>query len=640
MRWNGTVVSGPVAMRVVGTAGHVDHGKSTLVRAITGMEPDRWEEERRRGLTIDLGFVWTDLDTAAGALKVAFVDVPGHERFVGNMVAGAGAVPSALLVVAADDGWSAQTQEHVAILDLLGVPAVLVAVTKADVAGPARTDEVTADVERRLGGTSLAGAPVVAVDSVTGVGIERLEATLAERLGSMPPPADRGRPRLWIDRAFTIAGAGTVITGTLSGGSLALGDTVMVAPDRRVARIRGIQSLGEGMGSVAPGARVAVNLAGVALDEVARGHVLLGCEGATASALASGWLLTDEFEVSLRSLPGHELGRRGAWHLHVGTAETRVDIRPLLGMPIETTGHARLRTAASLPLVAGDRFVVRDAGRRTTAGGGTVLDPDPPPVRGEAARLERDAELDRIAAAEGPQGRLSALVGAAPYVRERAAAFAATGLPMSAPLPSGLVDVTGFLMTVPARDQWAETIITRAREGSAAEGGVARRELIAAADHEGCPADVAAALVERLDEEGQLHRVGSLYVSADRSEVVATARNDRQAALVAALSADPFAPPDLDEVRHETGTSHEEVNELVGRGEVVLCGRIAFSGDAIARAVAALEELDGERFTTAEARQALGTSRRYAIPLLEHLDARGVTEFDGTTRRLRSRDAP
>lgn len=633
--------SDPAAMRVVGTAGHVDHGKSTLVRAVTGMEPDRWEEERRRGLTIDLGFVWTELDPEGGPpVTVAFVDVPGHERFVGNMVAGAGAVPAALLVVAADDGWSAQTQEHVDILDLLGVPAVLTAVTKTDVAGRARTEEVVTDVERRLGSTSLAAAPVVAVDSVSGVGLGDLRTELARRLRELPEPADLGRPRLWIDRVFTIAGAGTIVTGTLAGGGLALGETVVLAPNRRVARIRGLQSLGEVVDRIGPGARVAVNLAGVSLDEVARGHVLLGLDGAATSPPASAWILTDEFDVSLRALPGHTLGRRGAWHLHVGTAETRVDIRPLLGTPIEDAGHARLRTEVPLPLVTGDHLVLRDAGRRATAGGGTVLDPDPPAVRGEVGRLQRDDDLDRIAAADGPHGRLAALVEAAPHVRERAEALAAAGLPASAALPAGLVEVGPYLIADDAEGRWTAAVLDRARERSTAGRGGSRRELVAAARAAGCPDEIATALVERLAADGALHRTGSIYVPAERSEAIAAERARREADLIAELSARPFTPPDLDEVRHEVGMTHEEVNELVGRGEIVLCGGIAFSREAITRAVAVLQGIGTESFTTAAARQALGTSRRYAIPLLEYLDARGVTEFDGTTRRLRSSGTP
>ncbi|MGH3442978.1 MAG: GTP-binding protein, partial [Nitriliruptorales bacterium] len=246
-------------MRVVATAGHVDHGKSTLLRALTGMEPDRWEEERRRGLTIDLGFVWTDLDTPAGPLTVAFVDVPGHERFVANMLAGAGAAPLALFVVAADDGWAAHSREHLDILDLLGVPAAVVAITKLRIAGDERAREVATDVGRRLAGTSLDGAPIMIVDGVSGEGVDGLRDQLSARLAATPDAPDRDRPRLWVDRAFTISGAGTVVTGTLAGGALQVGQELALLPLGRTTRIRGMQALGKPAERVDPGARVALN---------------------------------------------------------------------------------------------------------------------------------------------------------------------------------------------------------------------------------------------------------------------------------------------------------------------------------------------------------------------------------------------
>ncbi|MDP9023067.1 MAG: selenocysteine-specific translation elongation factor, partial [Actinomycetota bacterium] len=337
-------------MHVVATAGHVDHGKSTLLRALTTMEPDRWEEERRRGLTIDLGFVWTNLDVPDGdaRLTVAFVDVPGHERFIANMLAGAGAVQLALFVVAADDGWSAQSQEHLDILDLLGVRAAVVAVTKADLAGDERAATVAADVGRRLAATSLAGAPVVVVDAITGRGVPELRATLARRLAQTPAAGDVGRPRLWVDRSFTITGAGTVATGTLVDGWLRVGQELILSPDGRTVRVRGLQSLGADVDAAAPGSRVAVNLSGVDREEVARGDALVGLttgdgRPAPARTVRGAWRATATLDAWVRALPGQEVGRTGAWHLHAGSAEVIATIHPLLHDPAVDGRPAHIR---------------------------------------------------------------------------------------------------------------------------------------------------------------------------------------------------------------------------------------------------------------------------------------------------------
>ncbi len=350
-------------MQVVATAGHVDHGKSTLLRALTGMEPDRWAEERARGLTIDLGFVWGELTSGdGGSATVAFVDVPGHERFIANMLAGAGAVRLALFVVAADDGWSAQSQEHLDILDLLGVSAAVVAVTKVAIAGEDRALDVAADVERRLAATSLRGAPIVVTDALAGTGLDELRATLLRRLAAVPALPDERRARLWVDRSFTIGGAGTVVTGTLAGGSLAVGDEVALLPARRTARVRGLQSLGAAVEVARPGDRVAVNLSGVDRDEVGRGDALV----TGGQPPAAAWLVTDTVDTWVRALPGHAIDRAGAWHVHVGSAESVCTVHPLLGDPI-ASGPARLRPArARAPAAAADRRPVRAARGRST----------------------------------------------------------------------------------------------------------------------------------------------------------------------------------------------------------------------------------------------------------------------------------
>ncbi|MDQ1723992.1 MAG: selenocysteine-specific elongation factor, partial [Frankiaceae bacterium] len=347
-------------MDVVATAGHVDHGKSTLVRALTGMEPDRWAEERRRGMTIDLGFAWTTLETGR---TVAFVDVPGHQRFIPNMLAGVGPVPTALFVVAADEGWSQQSADHLAALHALGVRYGLIAVTKCDRADPGSAGD---RARAELAGTTLGDCPVVAVSAVTGHGLDTLRAALDAMLAALPQPRADGRVRLWIDRTFTIRGSGTVVTGTLTSGTMRAGDQLEVAGTGEIAHVRGLQSLGAPVDSAGAVARVAVNVRGVEPESLNRGQALL---------TPHTWLAVSEVDVRLSaaattgagatvdaaSLPTHLVA-------HIGSAAVPVRLRPL------GAGHARLHLERPLPLAVGDRFVLRDPGLHSIVAGAVALD--------------------------------------------------------------------------------------------------------------------------------------------------------------------------------------------------------------------------------------------------------------------------
>jgi selenocysteine-specific elongation factor len=680
---------------VVVTAGHVDHGKSTLVRALTGMEPDRLEEERRRGLTIELGYAWVTLPartpdadgapgapvttaaerptvgpdaasradgvtaaaerptdgpvaasradgvTAAAAITVAFVDVPGHERFVGTMLAGAGAAPAALLVVAADDGWSAQSAEHRDVLDLLGIPTVARVVTKADRVGPDRLAEVRAQLEAETAGDALAAGPVVVTDAVTGRGLDELRTVLADHLAVLPPEPDRGRPRLWLDRAFTVEGAGTVVTGTLTGGALRVGDTVRVLPVRAdVAggsvragvepvrgRIRALQSLGAEVDVAVPGTRVAVNLAGLDRGEVVRGDVLVG---------SGPWRTTRAADLWVRTSAAHTLDRAGAWHLHVGAASTLVRVRPLAG-PIEpaSSGVIRVRLDAAVPLVAGDRVVLRDAGRRAVVAGGLVVDPDPPALeRGRAAREERVRSVrDAAARLQGsahPFVVLPLLVAGWGGSRNEERARAAVGATDDAALPDSLVTV-GSEVVADATVTRLTTAVERLGPGTHS-----REAVVAVAREAGATSEVGAALPDHLERVGVLVRTSGGFALAEHADAADTARRQRAQAVVAALAASPFAPPDLDETARQHGLDHRELAALVGSGAVVRRGAVAFAASAITQAAAVVRELYASSgpFTAAEAKAAWGTTRRYAIPLLEHLDAIGVTRFDGQRRTV------
>jgi selenocysteine-specific translation elongation factor len=432
-------------MQVVATAGHVDHGKSALVRALTGREPDRLAEERRRGLTIDLGYVWTDLVADGRAVTVAFVDVPGHDRFLTNMLAGVGAVDEVLFVVAADDGWSAQSEEHLEIVTLLGRRITAAVVTKTTPAGPARTSEVVAQVRERLARVGAGPVPVLAVDALDGVGLDELRTVLVQRLSpspgstddvaedgggaaaaaasGVPDPPDGRFPRLWVDRVFSVAGAGTVVTGTLTSGRLRRGDQVAVLPGPGRGRIRDLRTLEVQVEEATAPARVAVALAGVDGDLLARGSALVGLR---ANGSPTG-VVSDAMDVWLEALDHGVVGHRGAWQLHLGTAHHEARLLPLLGelQPGER-GPARLEVAAPVPVRIGDRFVLREVGRRVTAAGGTVLEPSPSRTRrGVSERLEHAEALEAVRDAGTGGLRLGALVslrgGASPLERLEAA---------------------------------------------------------------------------------------------------------------------------------------------------------------------------------------------------------------------------
>ncbi len=393
-------------MRVVATAGHVDHGKSSLVLALTGTDPDRFEEEKRRGLTIDLGFAHTVLPTGAA---VSFVDVPGHVRFLRNMLAGVGGVDACLFVVAATEGWKPQSEEHLRILELLGLRHGVIALTKRDLVDDEWLEIAMLEVADHVAGTFLDSAPVIAVDSLGGTGLDDLRDALDLLIDDTPVSADRRRPRLWIDRVFAAKGSGTVVTGTLTGGELRHDQTVAIEPGGHSARIRSIQTLGSNVDAIGAGNRVALNLNGVGHDEIGRGHAVI---------TPDRWRNTEQFDASLDVLAGldHDVSRRGAYLAYIGSRELPVRMRVLGGDSLApgTSGAVRLFLPDALPLLPGDRYVLRESGRDETVGGGEVLDIAPVDARlqgtpgsfdrtrGRRARLGR---CGRTRPADRPVGR-------------------------------------------------------------------------------------------------------------------------------------------------------------------------------------------------------------------------------------------
>jgi selenocysteine-specific elongation factor len=592
-------------MQVIATAGHVDHGKSTLVRALTGMEPDRWAEERRRGMTIDLGYAWTTLPSGE---VIAFVDVPGHERFTTNMLAGVGSVPAVLLVIAADDGWAAQTDEHVRALDALGVRHGLVAVTRSDLADPGAAIDQAREM---LAATTLAGIPAVSVSGETGAGMDELRTALDALVAGLPPSDPDARVRLWVDRSFTVRGSGTVVTGTLAAGTLRRGDSLELG-DATVS-IRALQRLGEPVEEVSAPARVALNLRAVAHEDIQRGDVLLTPGAWRRTAVIDARVSGDE-------LPSHVV-------VHVGAAAVPARVRRLMPVTSPQSTVVRLLVDAPLPLQVGDRLLLRDPGQRRVVGGATVLDPAPPALRRRGAARARAASL---AAEHGTPDVGAELVRRGAVSR---AILREIGVPVGELLPPGVIAVGTWLVTETCWHDWLRALRTavESRPTALLDTGVTHAELMRALQLE--DPQLLTALLQSCpeldDSGGRVRQRGS--APALRPDVAHAVSR-----LVAILEVAPFAAPERQQLA-ALGLGHRELAAAAAaRLVVVLPGDIALLPTAPGLAADRLSGLP-QPFTLSAARQALGTTRRVAVPLLEHLDRIGVTErVDGDLRRLRT----
>jgi selenocysteine-specific elongation factor len=629
---------------VIGTAGHVDHGKSALIQALTGTDPDRLAEEKARGMTIDLGFAWTTLPSGR---EVGFVDVPGHERFVHNMLAGVGGIGCALFVVDASEGWRPQSAEHLAILDLLGVPAGVVALTKVDLVEEATRERVAAEVADRLRGTTLAGAAVVPTAAPSGIGVAALAAALDAVLDGLGEPPDRGRPRLPVDRVFSMRGSGTVVTGTLSGGTLRAGGEAELLPAGRRVRIRGLQGHGRPLAGAVPARRLAVNLAAVATDQVNRGDVLV---------LPGQWAATTVADCRLRCLPGAPapLRGRGAYLLYAGAAETPARLQPLdaAELPPGSDGLVRLHLERPLVLDVFEPVVLRDSGRDETVGGGRVLDPYPPAaVRGTAARVRRTEELEAreaagrdglpervlaergvVALADLPRlaglapDRLPAALAAAPVVRSRTLAW--TRETWEATAAEVLAAVEAHHRADPS---------SPGLPAQAARAAAHRSQAPAPAP--AWPGAAGAEVVEVLVAEGGLVADGPVLRRPGHGVRLDPAQQALRARVEAALEeagVGLLSEPALGEL----GADRKATALLVRLGVLVPIAPGGYLGrPALEEAVATLRRRfpGGRPFAATEAKEALGTTRRTVIPLLEHLDRTGVTIRQGDLRRLAER---
>jgi selenocysteine-specific elongation factor len=713
-------------MYVVATAGHVDHGKSTLVRALTGMEPDRWAEERRRGMTIDLGYAWMTLPSPDGGQtgreQLAFVDVPGHERFVPNMLAGLGPVPAVMFVVAADGGWMPQSAEHLAAVDALGVRHGLLVITRSDLADPG---PATRQARAEIAHTSLGDVETIAVSAVTGEGLDELRAALARLAAALdgrspegvvrsgravwpasglrgPSSAEAavgdvasaagGRPpvRLWIDRSFTIRGAGTVVTGTLPAGTVRNGQELLLTPSAEPVRVRGLQALGEPVDQVAGVARVALNLRGVPADVPARGMALIE---------PGRWTLATELDVRITPPPADPQPKfPPELLLHIGAARTHARLRVLGTASRPPTGdgagrdrradegagrdrradegagrdrradegagrdrradadtapapiYARLRLRDPLPLHAGDRVLLRDPGAAGLAiYGATVLDPAPPPLArrgaGAAAARELSGWPDVPAAADLLRRhkllRAPALVAAG--LTELPAAVAGDWLADPAHWAALRAELPAVVADFCARDPLAPGMPTEAARASMK---LPSRDLISALVSgdivqdggylrisPGHAGDVGSARApDPVDHPAQPSPPAPASAAAGRLPPAIAAAVQ---AVLDDLARDPFAAPDTERLR-ALGLDAKALAAAARAGLLLrVADLVALAPGAADEAAATLAELD-QPFTTSQARQALRTSRRVAIPLLEYLDRARITErLPGDLRRIR-----
>ena len=620
-------------MYVIGTAGHVDHGKSVLVRALTGIDPDRLQEEKDRGMTIDLGFAWLRLP---GGQEVSIVDVPGHERFIKNMLAGVGGIDLALLVIAADEGVMPQTREHLAILDLLQLKSGVLVLTKKDLVDGDWLEVVAEDVKDTVRGTALEGSPLVACSAITGEGLDELVSVLEQKLAETPPKRDIGRPRLPIDRAFTIAGFGTVVTGTLIDGSFSVGQEVEVVPGKLRARIRGLQTHRQKVERALPGTRTAVNLSGVAADDLLRGQVV---------ALPDSLPPTRALDVRLRAISAlrRPIRHNARLSFHSGASEVWGKVRFLdrdeLGPGEE--GWAQIRLDEPAAVLNGDLFVVRDA--NDTLGGGQVVE-----AHGRRHRRYDRRTLDALSSLqEGtPEERLltlleqrqplgqSALVGQLDLPEEESLKLLACLVEAGDVVALGGSPL-GDGATLFTRDAFAAL---GDKAGRAISHYYAEHPLRLVMPKEELrnrlrlPSRLFSAALKRWLEAGKLTETAAGAGLPGHEVKLSAAQQASADAFLRDLDANPYAP------KSESRPDEELLAYLVERGRVIVLGDgVAFSDAAyremVERTVAHLQQ--NGRVTLAEVRDMFGTSRKYAQALLEHLDAQKVTQRVGEERVLR-----
>jgi selenocysteine-specific elongation factor len=616
---------------VLGTAGHIDHGKSALVNALTGMDPDRLSEEKERGMTIDLGFAWLRLPSGQ---DVGIVDVPGHERFVKNMLAGVGSIDLAMLVIAANEGVMPQTREHLAILDLLGIERGIVALTKKDLVDEEWLELVRMDIEELLKGTTLAKSPIIPVSSVTRENLDVLLSTIDSMLTATTARKDTGRPRLPIDRVFTIAGSGTIVTGTLIDGSLSVGQEVEIVPPRLKTRLRGLQTHKTKETEATPGSRVAANIVGIATTDVKRGDVLT----------RPGWLVPTAFlsvELRLLSYMKRPLRHNTEVSFHTGAAESMAKVRLLDKDRLEPGGvsWAQIQLKDPIALVKGDRFIVRSP--METLGGGKV-------VESHAKRLRRfkDDVLEGLRTRDrgSLEDSIYALLDAksVPAGLDLKAMVAGSELPARDVVPALEVLVSdGRAVAVGEGESrlfysaaaWSKLIkeavsaLQDYHKRFAARVGMPKVELASRLKL----GRASPAILGKITEQGAIVEEG-LSIRLPSHEVKLTPQQKASVdVFLRALANSPYSPP------ADLIPEPDLLSLMIDRREVVRTGEgVVFSAKAFDEMVrGVVDYIEGHgKVTLAEVRDLFKTSRRYAQSLLEYMDEKKITRRVGDDRVL------
>ncbi len=634
-------------MYVIGTAGHVDHGKSTLVHALTGIDPDRLQEEKDRGMTIDLGFAWLRLPSGR---EVSIVDVPGHERFIKNMLAGVGGIDVAMLVVAADEGPMPQTDEHLAILDLLGISRGVVAITKADLVDEEWLELVKAEVEERIADTTLAGAPLISVSAVTGAGLPELLGALDQLLAEIPAKRNIAKPRIPVDRVFTVAGFGTIITGTLVDGELRVGAEVEILPSGRFTRVRGIQSHKRKVEIAPPGTRVAVNLASIGTEEIARGEVVT----------TPGWLRpTRAVDVKLRSIKGAPRPLRHGDELtfHTGSAEAvaRLSLLDIQELPPGQTAWGQLRLADPVAVAKGDQFIVRIPSPSYTVAGGVVVDPHPKrhrrfqdQVLNSLSTLEHGTP-EEIALQQMPPGGpidLQSLVRRSGLPVEQATAAVRSLISSDEAIlldgsrggtADAVVNNQSLIVSTAAWTslrQRVEGILSSFHAEYPLRRGMPREEVRSrlALDAKSFSRVEARLLAERM-----VTQQGPLMALAGHEVRFGEEQQKRVESLIAALRDGGTSPPSTTELLGRFELDSEVLAALLEQGKVVeiapgiILDRRVYD-NAVETVVRTIR--DNGSITVGAVRDLFNTSRKYALALMGHLDDKHITRRIGDERVL------
>jgi len=625
-------------LQVIGTAGHVDHGKSTLINRLTGINPDRLKEEQDREMSIELGFAWFKLPNDQ---EVGIVDVPGHRDFIENMLAGIGGIDAALFVVAADEGVMPQTREHLAILDLLQIPAGVVALTKVDLVRESEwLDLVEADLSETLADTILKDAPIVRVSARTGTGIDEITQALQDVLTQHPHRPDLGRPRLPVDRVFTLPGFGTVVTGTLMDGQLAVGDAVEILPRKLEGRIRGLQTHKQKEEKAQPGSRTAVNITGISVDQVQRGDVVVHPETYQATNMMDVW-------CTLLKDADAPLNHNTEVKLFLGAAEVMARVRLLGVQQLEPGGEAFLQLMLKEPVVAlrQDRFIIRRPSPAATIGGGQVIDPHPQ-HRHKRFNSNRIEELESLLVGT-PQ---EILLQTAQKLGAASAQYLIKGSGLEAKeadealkllVDKGVIqELKGkkILITSTLQQQFTDKIlmkITAYHRRFPLRLGMPREQLKSETN---LNADVFDALVLQLTDSGKLAAFDAKLRLIEHAIAFTDKQQGQVENLLKQFDGQPYSPPSVKQSLAEIG--EELLNALIETGQLIQISEdVLFrSGAYLEMREAVIEHIrDHGEISLAELRDKFDTSRKYAVALLEYLDQTGVTIRKGDNRILRRR---